>query len=1446
MKSFLTLVFSCLLLVLSAQLYRDQVQVILDHQYLGDIQFADLDLDGDLDFIGNRFGYNGSYLAFFNQDGNGNFSLPVPFGDTTWWDLPDLAINFALSDLDNDGDPDLVPGNIAAGTNPYWPNDGSGNFATSGQVSTSDEVRDDHFFRIADLDNDGLEDIVILRRNTRQIFLNRNQGGGQDFAYSLLYDAFDDFSTEYPSDFLVFDYDQDGDLDLGFISYNTFFSEFESENIYFTLYEQTCSLCFEQKSRTIVDEALKNILGGKVQATDLDEDGYPDLIVNYHKSDEPNFARNYLRLLKNEDGTGDFTLAFHEDDVIGITNGDVDQDGAPDLFWALDPDSTSNTGGEAGYFWAENLGNFSFQEYFVDNLYSGEQLFILDLNQDNQLDLITLRGFNTGSVFQRRGNPDLSFSSPELLNTATNTITKIATEDWDNDGDLDLYFFGDAFSITSTPHFDGIYRQTQAADGTFSAPELVYQLTADSYAKEFVDLNNDNKLDAIGFENIYGLNTNRKLVYTLQQADGTWSEGIQTGLDLPVVPGQMVISDWDYDGDQDVLTKNHDDEYYLLRNDLASTGTFTSSFLPDIVLSPPSHYTQYHWAADVNADGYLDLIAQTENDLQWAAGTSIPLSFEPWDTVFIPDNVSLIEVFPTDWDLDGDHDLLLNTQTSILPVTQIRVAFFDQQEQQFSAPLLLADNGNQGAVGQVMDLNQDGFPDYFSGLGYRINQANGLLLSALYIPEPFYSFTSFVGLPNAFVNNGMLASFTPGSAPKIVSGYREILAYPIDFLSTSTLSGFVRWDTTAQCQTDSILPPLENWNLSLTNAQRDLLTSTNANGQYGSVLPDTGAYLLRVLPPSGYWAACPADTLLQVADQQSTYQVDFSAEALVDCPLVVIDLNSTTVSQCFGSTVSIGYHNVGTALATGVEITLLHDPRLLPVSSNLPWGTATDSTLTFPIGEVVIGEEGFISIQFEPLCEELILGEEVCFEASITPNELCDEMLLNWDGANLEADVLCNNDTTAYRISNTGEGATSMPVSYQLSIVNDDIILYLDGTVILGPGESDTIPLPPGEDTWYLQVNQTIGHPYPAPVGLFTNNCSTGNSPHVPALLPTGTGDPFRVVLCREVVGPYDPNDKTALPLGLTAAHYIQREWPLDYTIQFQNVGSDRARNVILEDTLSPYLDLSTFTPLGASHHYEWHISEARVLRVIFLDINLPDSTSNEVGSHGFFSFRIKPQSDTPFEADILNFADIFFDFNAPIRTGTTQHRIRKPQRSASIFEELCAGEEYLDQVINSDTILRETLVFSDYDSTTFYHLRVLANSITTIGIELAEPGIWEGIVIQEDTLIQQVFLAENGCDSIVNYEISILTSAHELATELQLQLHPNPAANGTQITWNGGQQLKQIQLINGVGQVVQVISPPGATKSFDLPVRALTSGSYQLLLFFEEGQIRRRLQVVH
>ncbi len=54
----------------------------------------------------------------------------------------------------------------------------------------------------------------------------------------------------------------------------------------------------------------------------------------------------------------------------------------------------------------------------------------------------------------------------------------------------------------------------------------------------------------------------------------------------------------------------------------------------------------------------------------------------------------------------------------------------------------------------------------------------------------------------------------------------------------------------------------------------------------------------------------------------------------------------------------------------------------------------------------------------------------------------------------------------------------------------------------------------------------------------------------------------------------------------------------------------------------------------------------------------MPDSNINEAASHGFVKFTIYPQDTTPLQSIIQNRAAIYFDFNDPIFTNTTTHKV--------------------------------------------------------------------------------------------------------------------------------------------------------------------------------------------
>lgn len=136
----------------------------------------------------------------------------------------------------------------------------------------------------------------------------------------------------------------------------------------------------------------------------------------------------------------------------------------------------------------------------------------------------------------------------------------------------------------------------------------------------------------------------------------------------------------------------------------------------------------------------------------------------------------------------------------------------------------------------------------------------------------------------------------------------------------------------------------------------------------------------------------------------------------------------------------------------------------------------------------------------------------------------------------------------------------------------------------------------------------------------------------------------------------YDPNDKLVVPNRPDSLGLISQ--PITYTIRFQNTGNDYARNIVVTDTISEHLDMSTFKLINTSHPDVFTIendrNNERILNFRFDNIYLPDSTTNTPGSNGFIMYTIRPYADTPLETEINNTGFIYFDFNPAIVTNTT------------------------------------------------------------------------------------------------------------------------------------------------------------------------------------------------
>jgi hypothetical protein len=149
---------------------------------------------------------------------------------------------------------------------------------------------------------------------------------------------------------------------------------------------------------------------------------------------------------------------------------------------------------------------------------------------------------------------------------------------------------------------------------------------------------------------------------------------------------------------------------------------------------------------------------------------------------------------------------------------------------------------------------------------------------------------------------------------------------------------------------------------------------------------------------------------------------------------------------------------------------------------------------------------------------------------------------------------------------------------------------------------------------------------------------------------------------CRQNIGAFDPNEKTAFVDGIENPEIINQNKEIEYVIQFQNTGTDTAFKVVIKDRMSNLLDLSTFTPLVSSHPFTVELNkDQHTISFIFDNIMLPDSNINQLASNGFVKFRISEMPSVSIGSVIRNYADIYFDFNAAIKTNEVKMTVGVP-----------------------------------------------------------------------------------------------------------------------------------------------------------------------------------------
>ncbi len=344
---------------------------------------------------------------------------------TPWINSDHFGTGIAFTDLDGDGDADLIVTGATSGLVALLENDGTGHFTNRSFGSGITPAIFISGVSLADYDGDGDEDLHLTRAASLPDQLYRNDGNFQ----------FVDVSAQAGINVTGIgmgatwgDYNGDGWLDL----YVTNRTSQDGNLVDNFLFKNNGDGTFEDVSvamgvhRTGDPSLLASFL-------DYDSDGDIDLYLANDKGLQPSWQNH---LFRNDGGVlTDVTAATGTAanvDAMGIAYGDIDHNGYPDLFV---------TGGKGHVMlMANDDGTFTDESAAAGVLIAGTgwacQFF--DYNNDTFEDLYLVNEGDPNILFKNTGSFPLESVGVEMGVSSGNVTYVFATADVDGDGDLDI------------------------------------------------------------------------------------------------------------------------------------------------------------------------------------------------------------------------------------------------------------------------------------------------------------------------------------------------------------------------------------------------------------------------------------------------------------------------------------------------------------------------------------------------------------------------------------------------------------------------------------------------------------------------------------------------------------------------------------------------------------------------------------------------------------------------------------------------------------------------------------------------------------------------------------------------------------------------------------------------------------------------------------------------
>lgn len=266
-----------------------------------------------------------------------------------------------------------------------------------------------------------------------------------------------------------------------------------------------------------------------IAVADIDGDGDLDIIAVSTRDFK-------IVWFENTDGLGLFSpqkLIITSSSVQNIKAEDIDGDGDIDI-----------VSGGFNIFWLENtdgLGNFASEKIISDNEAFTEAIAISDIDGDGDMDVTVADDYNEEIVWYENTDSQGAFGSAKTIANGAFGAVTIATNDLDNDGDLEVVSnYGEIAWFENT---DGL--------GNFSTPNIIDPNLGFAYKLYVEDLEGDGNNDIIA-----SLFDRGEVIWLKNDGNGNFGEA-QVIYSDEFVPIAVIADDFNGDGRMDVAASSY-------------------------------------------------------------------------------------------------------------------------------------------------------------------------------------------------------------------------------------------------------------------------------------------------------------------------------------------------------------------------------------------------------------------------------------------------------------------------------------------------------------------------------------------------------------------------------------------------------------------------------------------------------------------------------------------------------------------------------------------------------------------------------------------------------------------------------------------------------------------------------------------------------------------------